>query len=60
MLYLSVIQITKEKGNTRIIRDTSITSINEVICDILFHRCANGFIGQRCEFKDLDGSYLRK
>lgn len=20
--------------------------------------CANGFIGQRCEFKDLDGSYL--
>ncbi|KOX78576.1 Protein spitz [Melipona quadrifasciata] len=21
-------------------------------------RCANGYIGQRCEFKDLDGSYL--
>lgn len=24
------------------------------------YRCANGYIGQRCEFKDLDGSYLRK
>ena len=23
-------------------------------------RCADGFMGQRCEFKDLDGSYLRK
>ena len=22
--------------------------------------CADGFMGQRCEFKDLDGSYLRK
>lgn len=26
----------------------------------LFHRCADGYMGQRCEFKDLDGSYLRK
>jgi len=26
----------------------------------LLCRCANGYIGQRCEFKDLDGSYLRK
>jgi hypothetical protein len=26
----------------------------------LFYRCAEGFIGQRCEFKDLDGSYMRK
>lgn len=23
-------------------------------------RCAEGYMGQRCEFKDLDGSYLRK
>lgn len=23
-------------------------------------RCADGYMGQRCEFKDLDGSYLRK
>lgn len=23
-------------------------------------RCPNGYIGQRCEFKDLDGSYLRE
>ena len=22
-------------------------------------RCADGYMGQRCEFKDLDGSYLR-
>ncbi|KAG8191883.1 hypothetical protein JTE90_019818 [Oedothorax gibbosus] len=22
--------------------------------------CADGYMGQRCEFKDLDGSYLRK
>ncbi len=22
--------------------------------------CADGFMGQRCEFKDLDGSYLRE
>jgi len=25
-----------------------------------FSRCADGYMGQRCEFKDLDGSYLRK
>lgn len=23
-------------------------------------RCSDGYMGQRCEFKDLDGSYLRK
>ncbi len=22
--------------------------------------CADGFMGQRCEFKDLEGSYLRE
>lgn len=26
----------------------------------LSNRCAEGYMGQRCEFKDLDGSYLRK
>lgn len=25
-----------------------------------FYRCADGYMGQRCEFKDLDGSYLRE
>jgi hypothetical protein len=25
-----------------------------------FFRCADGYMGQRCEFKDLDGTYLRK
>lgn len=23
-------------------------------------RCPDGFVGPRCEFKDLDGTYLRK
>lgn len=23
-------------------------------------RCAEGYVGERCEYKDLDGSYLRK
>lgn len=27
---------------------------------LVLSRCAEGFMGQRCEFKDLDGSYLRK
>lgn len=30
----------------------------------LFHhvpcRCVDGYMGQRCEFKDLEGSYLRE
>lgn len=26
--------------------------------DFSFDRCADGYMGQRCEFKDLDGSYL--
>ena len=26
----------------------------------LSYRCTEGFMGQRCEYKDLDGSYLRK
>lgn len=26
----------------------------------LLHRCADGYMGPRCEYKDLDGSYLRK
>ena len=27
---------------------------------MIYSRCADGYMGQRCEFKDLDGSYLRK
>lgn len=27
---------------------------------LLFCRCAEGYMGPRCEYKDLDGSYLRK
>ena len=26
----------------------------------LFTRCTEGYMGQRCEYKDLEGSYLRK
>lgn len=26
----------------------------------LVYRCAEGYMGPRCEYKDLDGSYLRK
>lgn len=25
-----------------------------------FNRCADGYMGPRCEYKDLDGSYIRK
>ena len=27
---------------------------------IYYFRCANGYMGPRCEYKDLDGSYLRE
>ena len=28
--------------------------------NVSLSRCADGFMGQRCEFKDLDGTYLCK
>lgn len=30
-----------------------------IICKFCY-RCAEGYMGPRCEYKDLDGSYLRK
>lgn len=32
----------------------------QIVCEFIysFIRCANGFIGPRCDYKDLDGSYL--
>ena len=42
---------------TKTVNDISLFLIDFLI---LISRCADGFMGQRCEFKDLDGTYLRK
>jgi len=36
-----------------------IVLYNNVMCFSCF-RCPDGFMGQRCEFKNLDGSYTSK
>ena len=34
--------------------------MNHLKSVLFYFRCSDGFMGQRCEFKDLDGTYVCK
>lgn len=39
--------------------DLCMCVLSHVLVSLFFfYRCANGYIGQRCEYKDVEGSYV--
>lgn len=63
-LFCCNISINPQPANQLMIDSTDPLYLYSSLFDISIcpseTRCADGFMGQRCEFKDLDGSYLRK